>query len=399
MRIRHLSTRYLNRTGVALASVILALLPATLLTSPRPAKKHAKTSPASAAHGAQEAPRNHPLSLVAMRARVLDARPLALYYTMGDTFGFDSLLDHASEMTVLAPQSYWLDQHGGIHGNVPPPVMEAARRAGLPVLALLYNRDFSRPVASALLHDRRLQRRVIRNLAVIASRENLLGFQLDLENIDPNDMHLYSRFVHDVAVALHRDGRLLSVAVVPRFLDSRPNQWSAAYDYPALARSADFLTLMTYDNSGRNGPPGPIAGYDWVKNALEYARTRVPPDKLLLGIALYGREWSESQRGIQARTLAYPETRALLDRLSLTPRWDEKQRSPWFEYRTGGTVRSVWYENARSVQEKLMLVERFRLRGFAAWRLGMEDPQIWPLVYTLRKSRPSSPAGRGAAGY
>jgi len=334
-----------------------------------------------------------------MRARVMAARPLALYYSMGDTFGLDSLTEHATEMTVLAPQCYWLDQDGNIQGSIPPPVMEAARRARLPVMPLLYNRDFSRSDATALLNNRGLQRQVIKSMADIARRENLLGFQLDLENVDPHDENLYSRFVRDAAEELHQDGRLLSVAVIPRFQDSRPNQWSAAYDYPALARAADFLTLMAYDNSGRNGPPGPIAGYDWVKQALEYAVGRVPPEKLLLGIALYGREWTQSGRGIEARTLPYPETRALLDRLSLTPRWDEKQRSPWFEYRTGGAMRSVWYENARSIQEKLNLLERFRLRGFAAWRLGMEDPRLWSLVSAMRQSSPAVPARHSAAGY
>ena len=397
--MRHPSIRHPGRAGVAIASLMVALLPATFLTSPRHTKKHGETSPASRARGGREAPRKDPLTLEAMRARVMAARPLALYYSMGDTFGLDSLLEHASDMTVLAPQCYWLDQHGDIHGNVPPPIMEAARRAGLPVMPLLYNRDFSRSTATVLLNSRSLQRRVVRNLAVIARRENLLGFQLDLENINPDHERLYSRFVRDAATALHREGRLLSVAVIPRFRGSRPNQWSAAYDYPALARAADFLTLMAYDNSGRNGPPGPIAGYDWVKNALEYARTRIPADKLLLGIALYGREWSESGRGVPARTLAYPETRALLDRLLLRPRWDEKQRSPWFEYRTRGTVRSVWYEDARSVQEKLKLVERFRLRGFAAWRLGMEDPRIWPLASALHENGPAAPARHHAAGF
>lgn len=323
-----------------------------------------------------------------MRERVMAARPLAMYYTIGGTFGLESILEHASDMTILAPQCYRVDQNGNVQGSMPPDVSNAARQAKLPVLALIYNQDFDRRVASALLHNRSLQKRLIWKLAAIAQQENLLGFQLDFENIGPDDINLYTRFVHDAARELHHDGRLLSVAVVPRFLDSVPSQWAAAYDYPGLARAADFLTLMAYDNSGRLGPPGPIAGYDWVRNALDYAISRVSPDKLLLGIALYGREWTNNGRRIEAHTMPYPQTRALLNRLSLTPQWDERQRSPWFEYRAGGTIRSVWYENARSIQEKLRLLDRYQLRGFAAWRLGMEDPRIWPMVSAMRDSQP-----------
>jgi spore germination protein YaaH len=399
MKLRNLLIRLPYLPPVVAAFLAVALLPATILTAPRSPKNSDQTAPETSARTDQAVQRNDRIALNVMRERVMAARPLALYYTIGGTFGLDSVLEHASDMTILAPQCYWLDQNGNIQGSIPTAVLEAARQAKLPVMALIYNQDFSRRIASALLHNRHLQKRVIRNLAEIAQQEHLLGFQLDFENIDPDDINLYTRFVHDTAKALHQDGRLLSVAVVPRFQNSVPGQWAAAYDYPALASAADFLTLMTYDNSGRLGPPGPIAGYDWVRNALEYARERVQPEKLLLGIALYGREWTDNGRSLEARTVPYPETRSLLSRLSLTPQWDEKHRSPWFEYRTGGTVRSVWYENARSIHEKLKLLERYQLRGFAAWRLGMEDPRIWRMVTAMRESQSQADENRQATGF
>jgi spore germination protein YaaH len=399
--MRDLLKRHLTPVRVTIAAVILALVPAKLLTltAPSHSSEADKTAPSPPSRDDRETQTSGGLALKAMCEQVMAARPLAMYYTTGGASGLDSILAHASDMTILAPQSYWLDMKGNIQGGIPAPTLEAARQSGLPVMALLANDDFSRRVASRLLHDRRLQKRVIRDLAGIARQENLLGFQLDLENIDPDEINLYTRFVHEAAKEFHKDGRLLSVAVVPRFLDSVPGQWAAAYDYPGLAHAADFLTLMAYDNSGRLGPPGPIAGYDWVKNALEYARTRVPTDKILLGIALYGREWTDDGRSLQARSMPYPETKALLSRLSLTPRWNEKHRSPWFKYEESGTVRSVWYENARSIQEKVKLVDRYHLRGFAAWRLGMEDPRIWPMLSAMQEGQPRASERRQASGF
>lgn len=391
--------RNLNRTPLIIASLILALVPVKFLTAPSDSDQTKPTALKGRAHDTEEALENPNLALKSMRDRVTAARPLAMYYTSGGTFGLDSIEQHASDMTILAPQCYWLDQNGNVQGGIPATTMDAARQSGLPVMALLYNEDFSRRVASVVLHNRDLQKTIIRKLADIARKEGLLGFQLDLENIDPNDINLYTRFVQDAAKEFHLDGRMLSVAVVPRFLDSVPGQWAAAYDYPALAQAVDFMTLMAYDNSGRLGQPGPIAGYNWVRNTLEYARSRVPTDKILLGIALYGREWSDDGHSLQARTMPFPETQALLNRLSLSPRWDEKHRSPWFEYHTSGTVNRVWYENARSIQEKLRLLEEYRLRGFAAWRLGMEDPGIWSMVTALRESQPQAHENRRAAGF
>lgn len=399
MRLRNLLQRLPNLPPVVIAFLVVALLPATILTAPQSSKGSDRTAPEASARTEQGEQASDAAKLNAMTERVSAARPLALYYTIDGTFGLDSILEHATDMTILAPQCYWLDQNGKIQGSVPPAVSDAARQAKLPVMALIYNQDFDRRVASLLLRSHHLQSRVIRMLAEIARQENLLGFQLDFENIDPDDINLYTRFVHDAAKEFHRDGRLLSVAVVPRFEDAAAGQWAAAYDYAGLAREADFITLMAYDNSGRLGPPGPIAGYDWVKNALDYAIARVPPDKLLLGIALYGREWTNNGGRTEAHTMPYPRTRALLNSLSLTPQWDEKQRSPWFEYRTGGTVRSVWYENARSVQEKLRLLERYRLRGFAAWRLGMEDPRVWSVISAMQESQPTENGKSEALGF
>lgn len=393
--------QYLTPARVAVVAVILAVFPAKLLTLAPPShpSEADRTVPPPPSQNERAAPKDDRQVLKTMRERVVAARPLAMYYTTGGTFGLDSIQAHASDMTILAPQSYWLNRSGKIWGSIPAPTLEAARQSNLPVMALVSNEEFNREIVSRMLHNRHLQKQVIKSLAAIARREDLLGFQLDFENIDPNDMNLYTRFVHEAAKAFHHEGRLLSVAVVPRFLDSVPGQWAAAYDYSELARETDFLTLMAYDNSGRLDPPGPIAGYDWVKKALEYARTRVPTDKLLLGIALYGREWTDYGNNFQARTIPYPETRALLSRLSLTPQWDERTRSPWFKYQASGTVRSVWYENVRSIQEKVKLVERYGLRGFAAWRLGMEDPRIWPMLSAMSETQPQAARQNQATGF
>lgn len=388
-----------NRIPLVMASLILALLPVTFLTAPPNSGQTGPSAAESRPRDNEKAPENAELALKAMRERVMAARPLAMYYTTGGTFGLNSIEQHASDMTILAPQCFWLDQNGRVQGSIPAPTLDAARRSGLPVMALLYNQNFSRRVASLVLRNRPLQKAIISELAEIARKEDLLGFQFDLENIAPDDINLYTRFVEDAAEEFHGQGRMLSVAVVPRFLDSVPSQWAAAYDYPALANVVDFLSLMAYDNSGRLDQPGPIAGYNWVRDALEYASSRVPADKLLLGIALYGREWSDDGHSLQARTLPFPETQALLSRLSLTPRWDERHRSPWFEFRTRGTVNSVWYENARSIQEKLELLGQYRLRGFAAWRLGMEDPRIWSMVTAMRDSHAQAHADPRAAGF
>lgn len=332
-----------------------------------------------------------------IRGRVLGTRPLRMFYYFDDTRGFESLQAHSSGITVLSPQCFTIDADGFIHGALPPRALAAARDTHIAVMPLVFNQGFDRPTVTALLHSKSAQERAVDYVAYLAKRDNVVGFQIDLENIDPADQRLFSQFVKRAAARLQYDGRLLSVAVTPRFSDAGPGthrrreipagEWSAAFDYRALSRSADFITLMTYDHSTRSGPPGPIAGYEWVKTAVQYAVRRVPRTKLLLGIPLYGREWTANDEGSASRSLTSKDVRGLIDRPEVTVQWNAKWRSPWFEYHDGSALRTVWFEDSRSLKEKISLMRQFQLRGFAAWRLGDEGAEFWPLATEIRKAR------------
>jgi spore germination protein YaaH len=387
-------------------ALLLALAAGWCGLTARPA---AAPSPRERPASRRAAPPN--AALAAARRKVLAARPLALLYSSaGEGRSLEALRAHAAQITLFAPQAYWIASDGVVTGALSPQVLAFCRQARVPVMPLLFNKEFERSTVSALLHSAPAQRRAVSYMAYLAGRENFLGFQIDLENIAPEDSARFTRFVARAAARLHRDGRLLSVAVVPRFDPVKAGNgpqgiWSAAFDYRALGKAADFLTLMTYDHSGRSGPAGPIAGYEWVERALDYAVRRVPPSKLLMGIPLYGREWTEDAAHTPARSLTQADVRALLARQGIQPRWNERWQSPWFEYHDGGVRRTVWYENARSWAAKLALMRRYRLRGFAAWQLGMAGPDFWTLLaahsaapaHRAGKRRPAPPVARSDA--
>jgi spore germination protein len=337
------------------------------------------------------------LAVRKLRWRVFGHRPLGLYYYYPDGRGLESLKQNAAKMNVLAPQCFTVDPDGVIEGSVPPEVLQIAQREGLPLMPLLINPRFDRGIATALLHSREAQERAVMYMAYLAERENFVGWQLDLEFIDPADKDLYTQFVRRAAARLHADGRLLSVALVPRFSDAFPGtsvskefrtgEWGAPYDYRALGRVADLVTLMAYDQHNQGGPPGPVAGHAWMKAALDYAVKRISRDKLLLGIPFYGREWVKTAAGTQSRTLDQGELRAMLAQPGIQVRRDDRWRVPWFQTREGAASRTVWFDDDRSLSEKLELVVEYRLRGFAPWRLGHESPDFWNLLTEIERKR------------
>jgi spore germination protein YaaH len=330
-----------------------------------------------------------------------------------DTRALASLPARASEITLLAPQCFWVDAEGVVHGAVPEPVLKLARRLQLPIMPLVINRGFDRGLASALLRNSKAQERAIMYLAYLARRDDMVGFQINLENLDPTDKENFTRFVRRAAARLRRSGRLLSVAVVPRFSDA-PNgrspsgkfatgEWGAPYDYRALGAAADFVVLMAYDQHGRATAPGPVAGYAWVKEALGYALERIPRGKLLLGVPLYGREWIADGQNSSSRSLSFQDAQAIVARAGTEVQWDPEWRTSRVQYGDGAGQHTAWFEDARSAQERLRLVQQHRLRGFAAWRLGFEDESFWRAVASVFKGgktvskSPLTKAQRGTA--
>ena len=90
------------------------------------------------------------------------------------------------------------------------------------------------------------------------------------------------------------------VCEIPEIVIATPAvDWSDAYDYKTLSNYAD-LFIMGYDYhwSGATGPVDQLFGgspwgqfaLDWTVN--DYLSLDVDPDRIILGLPLYGRSWS-----------------------------------------------------------------------------------------------------------
>jgi spore germination protein YaaH len=224
-----------------------------------------------------------------------------------------------------------------------------------------------------------------------------------------------------VAEALHANDKLLTLAIPAKERDVTVG-WAGAYDYAALGAQSDLVTIMAYEYRGPFSGPGSVAPFDWVQRVARFASSQIPPEKVLLGLAFYGYDWNTTSGG--TRSIGYPQFAALAERYAAPVSFDPAQRSLTFEYEgTAGeptpgvapparpnhviTVRNaprcdvqpppappppprppapqagtpqahaVWLEDAASAAARLDLAAMYRTGGVAAWRLGLEDPNVW----------------------
>ena len=125
-------------------------------------------------------------------------------------------------------------------------------------------------------------------------------------------------------------------------------------------------------------PPLAVAPINSVKNVIDYAVTRIPHNKILLGISNYGYDWTlPFVRGESEATSISTELALQIARYyGAEIKFDNDAMSPYFNY-TDNLNREhvVWFEDARSYSAKVDLIKEYRLAGGFIWDLMRKNPQ------------------------
>jgi spore germination protein YaaH len=134
---------------------------------------------------------------------------------------------------------------------------------------------------------------------------------------------------------------------------------------------------MNYDETNFGAKkPGPVSSAPTTKKVVDYVCGKVEAqnkNKVLIGLASYGRIWSNKERGSAAGIENIEE---LIQKYKLPILWDEKNKVPYVKYkdpRAGYGMRTIYFENEKSINEKINIVENSELGGIAMWRLGLES--------------------------
>ncbi len=193
------------------------------------------------------------------------------------------------------------------------------------------------------------------------------GLVLDLEQIPVSASDHYVALVGELAQLLAPERIKLPVAVPA----SDPT-----YDYVRLAQAADGLIVMAYDEHHEAGAPGPIAGQGWFEKVLNFRFESVDPQKLIVGIASFGYEWTGPGK---SREISVQEAWELLEESGAKLRFDAVSLNPTFTFVDDieGKTHHVWYLDGVTAYNQIAAALNMRPAGLALWRLGTEDPGVW----------------------
>ena len=276
-------------------------------------------------------------------------------------------------------------------GELVPPrqddlwMIESAWKNGIsPMLVLtpFSGGGFNNQLIKVIVENEEIQKKVMEELLFVVKDRGYAGVSVDFEYILPENKIQYAVFMGRLKELMNENGYKASVAVAPKTSAEQKGLLYEGMDYRLLGENADSVFLMTYEWGYTYGPPMAVAPINKVREVVEYAVTEIPAQKLVMGIPNYGYDWQlPYERGItRAITIGNEEAVSIAVENGASIQFSASPISPWFTYQKAGMTHEVWFEDVRSIQAKLKLVEEYGLSGVGYWNLMRPFRANWLLL-------------------
>ena len=297
-------------------------------------------------------------------------------------------------LTFLSIFSYEVNADGSLVTINDMPLIRAARDRRVAPMMVITNvkgaTGFNSELAHEILTNSTAQDNLINNIINTLRAKDYYGLNIDFEYIFPYDLNSYNQFVKKVTTRLHSLGYIVNTSLAPKTSANQKGLLYEAHSYPFHGATVDNVILMTYEWGYLAGPPMAVAPLNNVQKVLDYAVTAIPSRKILMGMPNYGYDWTLPYvKGTLAEPLSTVQAVDKARTVKAAIKFDPIAQSPYYTYYDKSKAEHVvWFEDARSIHSKLMLVDEYHLGGVSYWTIERYFPQNWLILdsmYNIRK--------------
>lgn len=349
----------------------------------------------------------------------------------------EDLEKRMDEIDILYPFVYEVEGNGDIVAKADldddpwEDLLDEARDERVDILPTIA--WFDGDAIHATLANSSNRRAFIDDIVDLVDDNDFDGINIDFEQKNAETIDHFSTFLKELEDELGRDD--LSCTIEARMPPEHrwrniPSTINYANDYKAMNKYCDWVEIMAYDqqradiliNDERRGVPYmPVADKEWVETVLEFALEDIDADKIMLGIATYGRAWDVAvapdwyRDYTKVATLNQPRILELSDKynspigrseggeavISYFPEdsvWKIFDQLPTPEDTPKGfeaaakalmvatytgveiPVRFITWSDGEAAEDKIDLAEEYDLKGVAFFKFdGEEDGSLWKL--------------------
>ncbi len=296
--------------------------------------------------------------------------------SMGANENLTSVLEKAQGLNTISPTWFSvIDNGGSISSLASETYVQTAHAAGLEVWGLIDNFSASADTFT-FLSSTNARNYIIEQLMQEAARVGLDGINLDFENITKSQAPHYVQFIRELSIACRLNGLVFSID------NPVPMPYNAHYDLAEQGAVADYVIIMGYDeHHERSEDAGSVASIGFVEDGITGTLKEVPKEKVINGVPFYTRVWIESfGGGVTSETLGMQGALNYVERNGMEVYWDTEAGQNVAMLESEDAIYLIWMEDAKSIEEKMKLIQKYELAGVASWKLGLEHESVWPVI-------------------
>lgn len=288
----------------------------------------------------------------------------------------DSAIARTKGLNVISPTWFTLvGNEGEFSSFATQSYVDRAHEIGLEVWALLGNTESVDVDLYEVLANTENRRRLIRGLIEVARAYGLDGLNIDIENLSLDAGEPFVQFIRELSVPCRKYGIVLSVD------NYVPMNHTDHYDRAEQGVVADYVIIMGYDEHYNGSKEaGSVASINFVEKGIKNTVAEVPANKVINAVPFYTRLWATKGTSVESQAVGMEMAREYVSNHSIAIRWDETTCQNYGEFQSGDSFCQVWLEDADSISVKLNIMDKYKIGGVAAWRLGFETPDIWDVI-------------------
>lgn len=299
------------------------------------------------------------------------------WHVVAGVAGNDTLYDvtaNTKGLNVISPTWFKLcDNEGNYTSFATTDYVNKAHDMGLEVWALIENIEYSDSIdMHEILSSTTKRAYLIDNLVNEVLACGIDGINVDFEQISMDCGEHYVQFIRELSIPCRQNGIVLSVD------NYVPTGYTDHYDRAEQGVVADYVIIMGYDEHYAGSEvAGSVASIDFVEEGISRTVAEVPANKVINALPFYTRIWETTPDSITSQAVGMDVAEEYIANHGIQTEWDDAACQNYGEYTSGDTLHQVWLEDERSIQVKLTIMDKYGIGGVAAWRLGLEKPEIW----------------------
>ena len=291
----------------------------------------------------------------------------------------DNNMSTISGVNVIAPTWYSVtDESGNMSSYASADFVSKMHQRGIDVWALVS--DFDTNVDFAQLYSSKAARtNMVNKLVGEAKSYGFDGINLDYENIKSAYAKDYLQFVRELSVACERNGIVLSTD------NYKPEAYNRCFNLKEQSKFVDYVIVMAYDEHYAGTDAGSVASLPFVKEAVEDTVQLVGKEHVIAGIPFYTRIWTTTDGNTTSRAVGM---QAAIDQLNSDGQvalWNDDCGQYVASYTVGSSTRQIWFEEEKSIEAKMQVIQQENTAGVACWKLGLEKSTVWSVISQYNK--------------